>query len=189
MTVPIAPSETLFVRNLSDKIPNSDIKKELYYLFSHVSPVVEVECRRGKSRGMAWISFANTEFASAALMKLNKFEFLGQPLDIEFAKSRSKTIAEMYEMLTARKSLNIEETVEKEETRAIEIKGLPPKLPIGVITAISKQFSGFQKIDTFDERTIATFETIEQAKAAIAGFKARKIGDNTLDAVMYYEKK
>ncbi|KAI0109608.1 hypothetical protein GGR51DRAFT_100916 [Nemania sp. FL0031] len=96
-TPPIPPSQTLYVTNLpSAKINKTDLKTALYLLFSTYGPVLDVVALKTlKMRGQAHIVFRDTQAATQAMRSLDGFQFLGKELKIQYAKSKSNTIAKL----------------------------------------------------------------------------------------------
>ncbi|KAI0196242.1 hypothetical protein EV127DRAFT_331434 [Xylaria flabelliformis] len=96
-TPPIPPNQTLYVTNLpSAKINKSDLKTALYLLFSTYGPVLDViALKTAKMRGQAHIVFRDTHAATQAMRSLEGFQFLGKELKIQYAKSKSDTIAKL----------------------------------------------------------------------------------------------
>ncbi|KAI0548610.1 hypothetical protein F4679DRAFT_585404 [Xylaria curta] len=96
-TPPIPPNQTLYVTNLpSAKINKSDLKTALYLLFSTYGPVLDVVAlKTAKMRGQAHIVFRDTHAATQAMRSLEGFQFLGKELKIQYAKSKSDTIAKL----------------------------------------------------------------------------------------------
>ncbi|KAI1744331.1 hypothetical protein F4680DRAFT_469627 [Xylaria scruposa] len=96
-TPPIPPNQTLYVTNLpSAKINKSDLKTALYLLFSTYGPVLDVVAlKTAKMRGQAHIVFRDPHAATQAMRSLEGFQFLGKELKIQYAKSKSDTIAKL----------------------------------------------------------------------------------------------
>ncbi|KAI1634364.1 hypothetical protein F4809DRAFT_643586 [Biscogniauxia mediterranea] len=94
---PIPPNQTLYVTNLpSAKINKADLKTALYMLFSTYGPVLDVVALKTmKMRGQAHIVFRDTQAATQAMRSLDGFQFLGKDLKIQYAKSKSDTIAKL----------------------------------------------------------------------------------------------
>ncbi|KAI1435021.1 hypothetical protein GGR50DRAFT_350883 [Xylaria sp. CBS 124048] len=94
---PIPPNQTLYVTNLpSAKINKTDLKTALYLLFSTYGPVLDVVAlKTAKMRGQAHIVFRDTQAATQALRSLEGFQFLGKELKIQYAKTKSDTIAKL----------------------------------------------------------------------------------------------
>ncbi|KAI0393471.1 hypothetical protein F5Y17DRAFT_458817 [Xylariaceae sp. FL0594] len=96
-TPPIPPNQTLYVTNLpSAKINKGDLKTALYLLFSTYGPVLDVVAlKTAKMRGQAHIVFRDQQAATQAMRSLEGFQFLGKELKIQYAKSKSDTIAKL----------------------------------------------------------------------------------------------
>ncbi|KAI3331865.1 RNA-binding domain-containing protein [Xylariaceae sp. AK1471] len=96
-TPPIPPNQTLYVTNLpSAKINKADLKTALYLLFSTYGPILDViALKTAKMRGQAHIVFRDINAATQAMRSLDGFQFLGKELRIQYAKSKSDTIAKL----------------------------------------------------------------------------------------------
>ena len=96
MTESVAPNETLYVRNLDEKLPKEDLKMLLYYLFSQYGRVVDVVCMKNdKMRGQAHVAFQDIPSASSALRSLQGFEMNGKPMGVAYAKTKSRKVLEL----------------------------------------------------------------------------------------------
>ncbi|KAK2023430.1 RNA recognition domain-containing protein [Colletotrichum zoysiae] len=93
----IPPNQTLYVTNLpSNKIQKQDLRTELYLLFSTYGPVLDIVAMKTmKMRGQAHITFRDVQTATQAMRSLEGFEFLGRPLTIQYAKSKSDFVAKL----------------------------------------------------------------------------------------------
>ncbi|KAH0426706.1 RNA binding domain-containing protein [Colletotrichum kahawae] len=93
----ISPNQTLYVTNLpSAKIQKNDLRTELYLLFSTYGPVLDIVAMKTmKMRGQAHITFRDIQAATQAMRSLEGFEFLGRPLAIQYAKSKSDFVAKL----------------------------------------------------------------------------------------------
>ncbi|KAL0482337.1 U2 small nuclear ribonucleoprotein B'' [Acrasis kona] len=92
----VAPNYTIYINNLNEKIKIPTLKEQLYALFSQFGPVLEVVAGRSiKIRGQAWIVFQDINQASLAKRKMQGADFLGKPMNINFAKSKSDAIAKL----------------------------------------------------------------------------------------------
>lgn len=81
---------TIYVTNLNSSTSTSDLKIALYLLFSSYGHVIAINAHRMKLRGRAFVSFGNPGAAQSALERLQGKTFLGQKLDLSFAKSTSE---------------------------------------------------------------------------------------------------
>ena len=85
-----APSATLYLRNLNDKLRKVDLQKELYCLFTTYGRVLDVNVMPGpKMRGQAHVVFPNAQASTQAMRELQGFNFHGRDIKIEYGKSRS----------------------------------------------------------------------------------------------------
>ncbi|KAK1714800.1 RNA recognition domain-containing protein [Colletotrichum lupini] len=93
----VAPNQTLYVTNLpSNKIQKADLRTELYLLFSTYGPVLDIVAMKTmKMRGQAHITFRDIQTATQAMRSLEGFEFLGRPLNVQYAKSKSDFVAKL----------------------------------------------------------------------------------------------
>ncbi|KAI1373604.1 RNA-binding domain-containing protein [Hypoxylon crocopeplum] len=91
------PNQTLYVTSLpSSKISKADLKTALYMLFSTYGPVLDVVAMKTmKMRGQAHVVFRDVQAATQAMRSLDGFQFLGEELHVEYAKSKSDTIAKL----------------------------------------------------------------------------------------------
>ncbi|KAI9744812.1 MAG: U2 snRNP complex subunit msl1 [Claussenomyces sp. TS43310] len=91
------PNQTLYVTNLpSSKIQKDDLRLSLYTLFSTYGPVLDVVAlKTHKMRGQAHIVFRDAQTATQAMRALQAFDFLGKEMQIQYAKSKSDTIAKL----------------------------------------------------------------------------------------------
>jgi len=92
-----APNQTLYITNLpSSKIQKADLRISLYTLFSTYGPVLDVVALRTmKMRGQAHIVYRDIQTAGQAMRALQGFEFFGREMQIQYAKSKSDTIAKL----------------------------------------------------------------------------------------------
>jgi len=88
------PSQTIYIRNLDDKIKKDDLKRALYQLFITYGDIIDiVHMRTPKMRGQAFVVFDDISGATAARRALDKFPFFGRPLALQFAKGKSDAVA------------------------------------------------------------------------------------------------
>ncbi|KAF3937625.1 hypothetical protein ABW19_dt0206374 [Dactylella cylindrospora] len=92
----VAPNQTLYISNLNDKIHKPDLKIALYTLFSTYGIVLDVVALKTmKMRGQAHIAFRDIASASTAMRACQGMMFFGRPMKIQYAKSKSDTIAKL----------------------------------------------------------------------------------------------
>ncbi|KAL7960970.1 hypothetical protein V8C34DRAFT_275269 [Trichoderma compactum] len=94
---PIPPNQTLYVTNLpSAKVRKPDLRTALYMLFSTFGPVLDiVALKTMEMRGQAHIVFRDIQAATQAMRSLDGQTFLGRPMKIQYAKSKSHFVAKL----------------------------------------------------------------------------------------------
>eukprot|EP01147_Barroeca_monosierra_P006624 gene6623-331_t len=84
------PNQTLYLKNLNDKIHKEELRRSLYFLFSQFGPIVDVVAlKTPKMRGQAFIAFIDITCATKAMRALQSFKLFGKPMKITYAKSKS----------------------------------------------------------------------------------------------------
>jgi len=92
-TTEMAPNQTLYISNLSEKIKKEELRKALYSLFSQYGTVLDVIASKAyKLRGQAWVVFREISSATAAYRALTNFVFYDRPMKVAYAKSKSDII-------------------------------------------------------------------------------------------------
>ncbi|KAK5076967.1 hypothetical protein LTR64_005554 [Lithohypha guttulata] len=95
-----APNQTLYIRNLNQKINRDDLKRALYMLFSTYGPVLDiVSCRvsaKGQQmRGQAHVCFRDIQTSTQAMRSLQGFEIFGKEMNIQYARGTSDIIPKL----------------------------------------------------------------------------------------------
>ncbi|KAG9253248.1 uncharacterized protein F5Z01DRAFT_159468 [Emericellopsis atlantica] len=93
----IPPNQTLYITNLpSNKIQKADLRTALYMLFSTYGPVLDVVALMTmKMRGQAHVTFRDVQAATQAMRSLDGQQFLGRPMKIQYAKSKSDFVSKL----------------------------------------------------------------------------------------------
>ncbi|KRX04007.1 hypothetical protein PPERSA_12454 [Pseudocohnilembus persalinus] len=92
------PKETLYLKNINDKISSEDIKYGLYYLFKQYGEIVEIVSKKNNTmRGQAFVVFDNITSATNAKSLLQGYNFYGKALSIQFAKNSSEKTLQLEE--------------------------------------------------------------------------------------------
>ncbi|KAF1360132.1 U2 small nuclear ribonucleo protein B [Lizonia empirigonia] len=99
-TVPVnkegVPNRTLYVRNLNDKLPKEDLKRNLYMLFATYGVILDVVAlKTAKMRGQAHVVFRDIDSSTQAMRALQGFTFYAKDMQIAYAKTKSDTIAKL----------------------------------------------------------------------------------------------
>lgn len=94
LTGDIPPNQTIYVKNLNEKIKKEELKRSLYALFSQYGRILDiVALKTPKLRGQAWVVFSEVTSASNAVRQMQNFPFYDKPMRIQYAKSKSDCIA------------------------------------------------------------------------------------------------
>lgn len=80
-TTTAAPSQSLYLQNLPDKLQKPDLRRSLYVLFSTFAPVLDVTALKTKKmRGQAHILFRDIHGATQAMRACQGYEFFGKEM-------------------------------------------------------------------------------------------------------------
>ncbi|EJD48612.1 RNA-binding domain-containing protein [Auricularia subglabra TFB-10046 SS5] len=84
------PTPTLYVHNLNDKVKTSELRSQLYALFSTYGRVIDVVASKSpKMRGQAFLVFADLAAATTAMRACAGMSFYDKPLRIEYSRTKS----------------------------------------------------------------------------------------------------
>lgn len=87
---PDEPNETIYIRNLNEDVPLSNLKATLTNLFGLFGKVVAVQAQKSvRMRGQAFVTMATPQAAATALQELQGFMLYGRTLQPYFAQHRS----------------------------------------------------------------------------------------------------
>ncbi|KAI4262878.1 MAG: hypothetical protein L6R42_001951 [Xanthoria sp. 1 TBL-2021] len=90
------PNQTLYLKNLSDKLQKNDLRLSLYTLFSTYGPVLDVVALKTKGmRGQAHIVFRDVQASTQAMRALQGFDFFGKEMIIQYGKGKSHAVAKL----------------------------------------------------------------------------------------------
>lgn len=71
----------LYVRNLNDKLPKEDLKRNLYMLFATYGVILDiVALKTAKMRGQAHVVFRDIDSSTQAMRALQGFAFFGKDM-------------------------------------------------------------------------------------------------------------
>ncbi|XP_076910995.1 U2 small nuclear ribonucleoprotein B'' 2-like [Bidens hawaiensis] len=81
LTTDIPPNQTIYVKNLNDKVKKEELKRSLYALFSQYGRILDVVALKTvKLREQAWIVFGDVTAASNAVRQMQNFPFYDKPM-------------------------------------------------------------------------------------------------------------
>ncbi|KAF1945423.1 RNA-binding domain-containing protein [Clathrospora elynae] len=90
------PNRTLYIRNLNDKLPKEDLKRNLYMLFATYGVILDVVALKTmKMRGQAHVVFRDINSSTQAMRALQNFTFFAKDMQIAYAKTKSDTVAKL----------------------------------------------------------------------------------------------
>ena len=93
--------QTLYIRNINDKVNRSLIKHTLYLLFSTYGEVYDINM---KLKGQAHVILESKQVASYALKGLNNVLVCGKKMSITFATKKSVVIEQAEKALAEEQS-------------------------------------------------------------------------------------
>lgn len=90
----IPPNQTIYIKNLNEKVKKEELKRSLYALFSQYGRILDVVAlKTAKLRGQAWVVFTEVTAASNAVRQMQNFPFYDKPMRIQYAKTKSDCVA------------------------------------------------------------------------------------------------
>ncbi|KAK1384970.1 U2 small nuclear ribonucleoprotein B [Heracleum sosnowskyi] len=94
LTGDIPPNQTIYIKNLNEKVKKEELKRSLYALFSQYGRILDiVALKTPKLRGQAWLVFSEVTAASNAVRQMQSFPFYDKPMRIQYAKTKSDCVA------------------------------------------------------------------------------------------------
>ncbi|GMP89844.1 hypothetical protein ACSBR2_032526 [Camellia fascicularis] len=90
----IPPNQSIYIKNLNEKVKKEELKRSLYALFSQYGRILDiVALKTAKLRGQAWVVFSEVTAASNAVRQMQNFPFYDKPMRIQYAKTKSDCVA------------------------------------------------------------------------------------------------
>lgn len=90
----IPPNQTIYIKNLNEKVKKEELRRSLYALFSQYGRILDVVAlKTTKLRGQAWVVFSEITAASNAVRQMQSFPFYDKPMRIQYAKTKSDCFA------------------------------------------------------------------------------------------------
>ncbi|XP_078159921.1 U2 small nuclear ribonucleoprotein B''-like isoform X1 [Carex rostrata] len=90
----IPPNQTIYIKNLNDKVKKEELRRSLYALFSQFGRILDVVAlKTPKLRGQAWVVFSEITAASNAFRQMQNFPFYDKPIRLQYAKEKSDCVA------------------------------------------------------------------------------------------------
>lgn len=115
----IPPNQTIYIRNLNEKVKKEELKRSLYCLFSQYGRILDViALKTEKLRGQAWVVFSEVTAASNAVRQMQRFPFYDKPMMIQFAKKKSDCLAKADGTYVLRDTRKMEDDKTERKERA-----------------------------------------------------------------------
>ncbi|XP_052186744.1 U2 small nuclear ribonucleoprotein B'' [Diospyros lotus] len=123
LTGDIPPNQTIYIKNLNEKVKKEELKRSLYGLFSQYGRILDVVAlKTPKLRGQAWVVFSEVTAASNAVRQMQNFPFYDKPMRIQYAKTKSDCVAKEDGTFVARDKKKKQEEKAERKRRAEEAK-------------------------------------------------------------------
>uniref|UniRef100_A0A6N2LYI8 RRM domain-containing protein n=1 Tax=Salix viminalis TaxID=40686 RepID=A0A6N2LYI8_SALVM len=81
LTGDIPPNQTIYIKNLNEKVKKEELKRSLYCLLSQYGRILDVVAlKTAKLRGQAWVVYSEVTAASNAVRQMQGFPFYDKPM-------------------------------------------------------------------------------------------------------------
>ncbi|KAK2652880.1 hypothetical protein Ddye_012736 [Dipteronia dyeriana] len=121
ITGDIPPNQTIYIKNLNEKVKKEELKRSLYCLFSQYGRILDVvNLKTAKLRGQAWVVFSEVTAASNAVRQMQNFPFYEKPMRIQYAKTKSDCVAKAEGSFVPREKKKKQEDKAERKRRADE---------------------------------------------------------------------
>eukprot|EP00826_Nyctotherus_ovalis_P024539 TRINITY_DN1896_c0_g1_i17.p1 TRINITY_DN1896_c0_g1~~TRINITY_DN1896_c0_g1_i17.p1 ORF type:complete len:206 (-),score=66.35 TRINITY_DN1896_c0_g1_i17:133-750(-) len=175
----IPPNQTLYIRNINEKVKPDELRKDLFLLFSTHGELLEINIKKShKMRGQAFVVFKELSQAADAMHALQRFPFMGRELDIHFARTSSDILGKRRAEPKApprekAKKAERQEPVQPVVTNVLKVVDLPKEVTAGMLEELFKQYPGYNRGTLLAEKALAFIEYLneEQATMALRGLK------------------
>ncbi|KAG4304267.1 hypothetical protein PORY_002242 [Pneumocystis oryctolagi] len=93
----LPPSETVYVRNLSEKIKIPALKESLRTIFSTYGTILDIVAHKNiRMRGQAFIIFDSIDSAKKAVSDVQAFTLFDKPMVLQYSKTKSDIIVKRH---------------------------------------------------------------------------------------------
>ncbi|KAF7488593.1 U2 small nuclear ribonucleoprotein B'' [Sarcoptes scabiei] len=217
-TADIKPNNTIYIRNLNEKIKKTELTKSLNAIFSQFGTILDIHAKKSlKMRGQAFVIFKDINSASNAMRSMQNFPFYDKPMQIQYARKDSDLIAKMKGTYVERPKLprGEEPKKKKKEKRPMPINAvnaagiphsalteqppnnilfltnLPPETTEIMVQVLFAQFPGFKEARLIPGRydiCFVEFENEFQAGSAKDSLQGFRITPNNAIKITYAKK-
>eukprot|EP00906_Rhabdomonas_costata_P028197 RCo039991 len=138
----IPPQQTLYVSNLNDKLQKEELRLNLYMLFSQFGPIMDIVATKViRLRGQAFVVFKDINASTTAMRQLQGMFFFDKPMRIQYARTKSDSVARFDGTYSAKKKR------ERKEKERLQEKERLAKLKRKDQLAIGDRESKRKKVD------------------------------------------
>ncbi|KAG4303558.1 hypothetical protein PCANB_000006 [Pneumocystis canis] len=110
----LPPSETIYIRNLSEKVKINILKKSLEAVFSSYGTILDIVAHKNiRMRGQAFVVFDSIDSAQKAIADVQSFTLFDKPMVLQYSKTKSDATV---------KRLGTEEEFEEHKKKRLERK-------------------------------------------------------------------
>ncbi|KQK22074.1 U2 small nuclear ribonucleoprotein B'' [Brachypodium distachyon] len=143
----VPPNQTIYLRNLNEKIKKEELKRSLYALCSQYGRILDVVAlKTPKLRGQAWVAFSEITAATNAFRGLQDFDFYGKRMRVQYAKTMSDCFAKADGSYAPKEKRKKQEEKAAEKKRRTEDAQQPgPNAPVAPSNVTGYQASRFGK--------------------------------------------
>jgi len=118
---PGPPNQTLYVKNLNDKINKGELKRALYMVFSTYGPVLDIITTRVGSktqsmRGQAHVVYRDIQTSTQAMRALQSFDLFGKEMVIVYGKGQSNIIPKLRGTFEPAPAQNVSEATDLQKS-------------------------------------------------------------------------
>lgn len=181
----VVPNPTLYCNNLNDRVQLSDLIANLYECFAAYGMVLDIVAGR-KIRGQAFVVFSELSSATAAMRALQGKEFLGKPLHITYAKTKSDAYLKHIDQYKPRKphaprtavvTTQAKGATPSEGKFSLFVENLPEKASKASLEILFSQYRGYADTRLVEGRGVAfvDFTTQPLAEVALQGLQGFKL--------------
>ncbi|KAG6751380.1 hypothetical protein POTOM_045914 [Populus tomentosa] len=205
LTGDIPPNQTIYVKNLNEKVKKEELKRSLYCLFSQYGRILDVVAlKTAKLRGQAWVVFSEVTAASNAVRQMQGFPFYDKPM-VRFVMlaERKKRAEESQQSAPAngKPESNGGPTSFRQGNQGAQetappnnilfIQNLPHETTSMMLQVLFQQYPGFREVRMIEAKpgiAFVEFEDDVQSSMAMQALQGFKITPQNPMAVTYAKK-
>ena len=207
----IPPSQTLYVRNLNERIKLEELKTALFQLFTQYGDVLEIHSKKNlRMKGQAFIIFKELTAASEAMRSLQGTNFFGKLLDIHYSKIKSDVVAEsegtfdpnerkkrrirreeeMQKLHEERKKKTENNENAENPNSILFVEGLIVDVTSSMLSSLFGNYPGLKEVRLIPGKQIAFVEYTDETQAGVAliGMNGFKLSNDCILKVSFSKK-